>query len=136
VSTIRLLIADDEPLQRSGWRLLLESQPDFEVVAEANDGVHALSLLRTNEVDVVLADVQMPRLGGLDVAERIGTDARVRLSHRARLPRVVLMTAVDLELIAPLGLAAGGDVVLYKDVPPEELFTALRAAAARRPSEV
>jgi DNA-binding NarL/FixJ family response regulator len=129
---IRVLVADDEPLQRSGWRLALDAQSDLEVVAEANDGVHAMSILRRTPVDVAVVDVDMPRMSGLQLAARVPEDARVRLTQRPPVTRVVLMTALDLDRYAPLGLEAGADAVLYKDVEPERLFAAIRDAAAKR----
>jgi DNA-binding NarL/FixJ family response regulator len=130
----RVLLADADPLQREGWRLVLDAQPDLQVVAEAPDGVQALAVLRRVPVDVAVVDVRMPRLGGLQVAERVGTDARIRLTQRPPVTRVVLVTATDLDRFAGPGRDAGASAVLYKDADPEALCAAIRdAAALRRP---
>src|SRR5207248_2148161 len=70
-ASVRVLLADAEPLQRSGWRLAIDSQDDLEVVAEAGDGVQALTLLRRVPVDVAVLDVRLPRMSGVQVAERV-----------------------------------------------------------------
>jgi DNA-binding NarL/FixJ family response regulator len=129
---IRVLLADADPLQREGWRLVLDAQPDLQVVAEAPDGVQALAVLRRTAVDVAVIDARMPRLGGLQVIERIGTDARIRLMQRPPVTRVVLVTATDLDRFAAPGREAGADAVLYKDVDPGALIRAIRDAAAFR----
>ena len=125
---IRVAIADDQKLQRDGFRMILESQEDIHVVGEAGDGAQLLSLLRRTETDVVLMDIQMPRVNGLTASERIANDARV-LERQGRPPRVVLVTAVDLDDHLPAAAAAGVFAVLYKDVPPDGLLEAIRAAA-------
>jgi DNA-binding NarL/FixJ family response regulator len=129
---IRVLLADADPLQREGWRLVLDAQPDLEVVAEAPDGVQALAVLRRLAVDVALVDVRMPRLGGLQVTEQVGTDARIRLMQRPPVTRVVLVTATDLDRFIGPGAEAGADAVLYKDADPVHLIAAIRDAAAVR----
>jgi DNA-binding NarL/FixJ family response regulator len=91
---IRVAIADDQKLQRDGFRMILESQEDIHVVGEAGDGAQLLSLLRRTETDVVLMDIQMPRVNGLTASERIANDARV-LERQGRPPRVVLVTPLD-----------------------------------------
>jgi DNA-binding NarL/FixJ family response regulator len=129
---IRVLLADADPLQREGWRLVLDAQPDLEVVAEAPDGVQALAVLRRLMVDVAVVDVRMPRLGGLQVTTTIATDARIRLTQRPPVTRVVLVTATDLDRFAGPGREAGADAVLYKDTDPDDLLAAIRGAAAVR----
>lgn len=129
---IRVLLADADPLQREGWRLILSAQPDVEVVAEVPDGVQALAVLRRTPVDVAVLDVRMPRLGGLQVTERVPEDPHVRMVQRSPVTRVVLVTATDLDRYAPAGRAAGADAVLYKDVDPERLLAAVRDSAAHR----
>jgi DNA-binding NarL/FixJ family response regulator len=129
---IRVLLADADPLQREGWRLMLDAQHDLQVVAEAPDGVQALAVLRRVPVDVAVVDARMPRLGGLQVTERIATDARIRLTQGAPVTRVVLVTATDLDRLAGPGREAGADAVLYKDADPELLCAAIRDAAAIR----
>jgi DNA-binding NarL/FixJ family response regulator len=129
---IRVLLADADPLQREGWRLVLDAQPDLEVVGEVPDGVQALALLRRVPVDVAVIDVRMPRVGGVQVTEVVATDARIRLAQRSPVTRVVLVTATDLDRYAGPGREAGADAVLYKDADPAELCAAIRDAAAFR----
>jgi len=129
---IRVLLVDAEPLQRSGWRLAIDSQDDLEVVAEAGDGVQAFTLLRRTPIDVAVLDVRLPRMSGVQLAEKTATDARVRLIQRSPVTRVVLVTAVDLDHWERVGGEIGVDAVLTKDVDPERLFAAIRDAAAIR----
>lgn len=129
---IRVLLADADPLQREGWRLVLDAQPDLEVIGEVPDGVQALALLRRVPVDVAVIDVRMPRVGGVQVTEAVATDARIRLAQRSPVTRVVLVTATDLDRYAGPGREAGADAVLYKDADPAALCTAIRDAAAFR----
>ena len=129
---VRVLLVDAEPLQRSGWRLAIDSQDDLEVVAEAADGVQALALLRRTKVDVAVLDVRLPRMSGVQLAEKVAEDARVRLIQRSPVTRVVLVTAVDLAHWERVGGEIGVDAVLTKDVEPERLFAAIRDAAAIR----
>lgn len=127
---LRVAIVDDSRSQREGWALLLGSQPDLEVVGQAGDGAQALALARREQLDVVLMDIQMPRVNGLVAAERITADERVRAFGPP--PRVVLVTAVDLDAHVPGAAMVGAYAVLYKDVDPEALFETLREAAAYR----
>lgn len=131
-ASIRVLLADADPLQREGWRHVLDAQPGLEVVGEAPDGVQALAVLRRIAVDVAVVDVRMPRLGGIQVTETIATDARIRLMQRAPVTRVVLVTATDLDRFTGPGREAGADAVLYKDADPHLLIAAIRDAAAVR----
>lgn len=126
--TVRVLLADADALQREGWRLVVDAQPDLEVVAEAADGVEALGALRRIPVDVAVLDVRMPRASGLQLVEQVRTDARVRVAQRAQGPRTVLVTATDLDRYAAAGRAAGAEAVLYKDADPEALLAAVRGA--------
>jgi len=130
---IRVIIADDQPLQRSGYRLLLDSQPDIEVVGEAGDGAQTLAQVRRTSTDVVLMDIRMPRVNGFVAATRIAGDAQVKALGPA--PRIVLVTALDLEDHIPAADAAGAFTLLYKDVPPELLLEAIRGAAASSGAE-
>ncbi len=127
---LRIAIVDDSRSQREGWAMLLGSQADFEVVGQAGDGAQALALARREPLDVVLMDIQMPRVNGLVAAERILGDARV--AELGRPPQIVLVTAVDLDDHVPAAAVAGAYAVLYKDVEPEGLFETLREAAAYR----
>lgn len=129
---IRVLLADADPLQREGWRQIVDAQPDLAVVAEVPDGVQALAVLRRVAVDVAVVDARMPRLGGLQVTETVATDARIRLTQRTPVTRVVLVTATDLDRFAGPGREAGADAVLYKDAQPDVLLSAIRDAGALR----
>ena len=124
---IRVVIADDQPLQRQGFRMVLESQRDIEVVGEASDGAQVLALARAQQVDVVLMDLQMPRVNGLVAAGRIAADAKV-LEHGPA-PRVILMTIVEIDDHLPAAAESHVFAVLFKDIPPEDLLTAIRSAA-------
>ncbi|WP_395639916.1 response regulator transcription factor [Pseudolysinimonas sp.] len=129
---VRLLLVDDSQWQREGWLLLFGSQPDIEVVGDAGDGAQALAFLRTHAVDVVLMDIQMPRVNGLVATERILGDDQVRALGGP--PRIILVTGVDLDDHVPAAARAGAYAVLYKDAEPEALFDVIRSAA--RPSSV
>ncbi|MEU0585602.1 response regulator transcription factor [Streptomyces sp. NPDC006132] len=117
--TIRVMLVDDQVLLRTGFRMVLAAQPDMEVVAEAGDGVEALQVLRTTEVDVVLMDVRMPKLDGVETTRRICADADP--------PKVLILTTFDLDEYAFSGLKAGASGFMLKDVPPGELLAAIRA---------
>ncbi|MEP6842299.1 MAG: response regulator transcription factor [Pseudolysinimonas sp.] len=127
---LRIAIVDDSRSQRDGWAILLGSQTDFAVVGQAGDGAQALALARREQLDVLLMDIQMPRVNGLVAAERIRGDARVR--ELGKVPRIVLVTALDLDDYVPAAAVAGAYAVIYKDIEPEALFEILREAAAYR----
>jgi DNA-binding NarL/FixJ family response regulator len=130
---IRVVLVDDSRQQREGQRLLIGSQDEFVVVGQAGDGAQALAVLRRESADVVLMDIQMPRVNGLAATERILGDAQVR--EMGRPPRIVLLASVDLEDHVPAAAVAGAYAVLYKDVDPERLFETIREAAAYRGEE-
>ncbi|CAL9462756.1 MULTISPECIES: response regulator transcription factor [Streptomyces] len=117
--TIRVMLVDDQVLLRTGFRMVLAAQPDMEVVAEAGNGVEALEVLRTTSVDVVLMDVRMPKLDGVEATRRICADTDP--------PKVLILTTFDLDEYAFSGLKAGASGFMLKDVPPGELLTAIRA---------
>ncbi|MER8221638.1 response regulator transcription factor [Streptomyces sp. NPDC094143] len=117
--TIRVMLVDDQVLLRTGFRMVLAAQPDMEVVAEAGDGVEAIQALRTTEVDVVLMDVRMPKLDGVEATRRICADTDP--------PKVLILTTFDLDEYAFSGLKAGASGFMLKDVPPGELLAAIRA---------
>ncbi|GAA0654691.1 response regulator transcription factor [Streptomyces thermocarboxydovorans] len=117
--TIRVMLVDDQVLLRTGFRMVLAAQPDMEVVAEAGDGVEALQLLRSTPVDVVLMDVRMPKLDGVEATRRICQDTDP--------PKVLILTTFDLDEYAFSGLKAGASGFMLKDVPPGELLSAIRA---------
>lgn len=130
-SPVRVLIADDAPAQRAGWRMVLESQPDMTVVGEVGDGARALAVVRREPVDVVLMDLHMPRVNGIVASTRITTDTIVREQGVA--PRVVLATALDLDDHVAEAARAGVFAVVYKDIEPDALLEIVRAAAASAP---
>jgi DNA-binding NarL/FixJ family response regulator len=125
---ISVLIVDDQPLQRAGFRMILESQPDISVVGEVGDGAQALAQVRRTKTDVVLMDIRMPRVNGLVATERITTDDTVLSLGRA--PRVILLTALELDTQVEHAARVGAFALLYKDVSPEGLLDAVRGAAA------
>ncbi|MEU1800163.1 response regulator transcription factor [Streptomyces sp. NPDC019937] len=117
--SIRVMLVDDQVLLRTGFRMVLAAQPDMEVVAEAGDGLEALEAVRSAEVDVVLMDVRMPKLDGVEATRRI--------CEREGAPRVLILTTFDLDEYAFSALKAGASGFMLKDVPPGELLTAIRA---------
>jgi DNA-binding NarL/FixJ family response regulator len=121
---IRVLVADDQTLVRAGFRVLVESAPDLEVVGEAGDGVEAVELARRELPDVVLMDIRMPRMDGLEATRRI-----VALD-RAEGIRVLVLTTFDLDEYVYEALRAGASGFLLKDLPREDLVAAVRVVAA------
>src|SRR5689334_10989536 len=121
--TIRILLVDDQPMLRMGFRMVLDAQPDLEVVGEAADGVEALAAVERTPVDVVLMDVRMPRMDGVEATRRIAA-----MPEPA--PRVLILTTFDLDEYVFAGLRAGASAFLLKDVPPEELLHAIRVGAS------
>ena len=121
---IRVLVADDQTLVRAGFRVLVESAPDLEVVGEAGDGVEAVELARRELPDVVLMDIRMPRMDGLEATRRI-----VALD-RAEGVRVLVLTTFDLDEYVYQALRAGASGFLLKDTPPADLLAAIRVVAA------
>ncbi|MCQ4080999.1 response regulator transcription factor [Streptomyces sp. RB6PN25] len=122
---IRVMLVDDQVLLRTGFRMVLQAQPDMEVVAEAGDGAEALEALRTTPVDVVLMDVRMPKLDGVEATRRIcGAPGRTTGDDG---PRVLILTTFDLDEYAFAALKAGASGFMLKDVPPDELLAAIRA---------
>ncbi|MEY9962057.1 DNA-binding NarL/FixJ family response regulator [Streptacidiphilus sp. MAP12-16] len=117
---IRVMLVDDQELLRTGFRMVLQSQQDIEIVAEAGDGLQALEVLARTEVDVILMDVRMPRMDGVEATRRICEDAESG-------PRVLILTTFDLDEYAFAALKAGASGFLLKDVPPAELVAAIRA---------
>ncbi|WP_338780672.1 response regulator transcription factor [Streptomyces sp. DG1A-41] len=116
-----VLIADDQPLQRFGSRMLLESQDDMTVVGEAANGSEAVRMAAELHPDVVLMDIRMPGLDGIEATHRI-TAAGDRT-------RILIVTTFDLDEYAYAGLRAGASGFLVKDAQPEELLSGIRAVA-------
>jgi DNA-binding NarL/FixJ family response regulator len=118
---IRVVIVDDQALVRAGFKMILQAQPDIQVVGEAGDGQQALGLVRSLRPDVVLMDIRMPGLDGIEATRQITAES---------LPaRVVILTTYDLDEYVFDALAAGATGFLLKHVPPEELVHGVRVAA-------
>jgi DNA-binding NarL/FixJ family response regulator len=118
----RLLLVDDEALVRAGLRTILESASDLSVVAEAADGDEAVEAVRAHRPDVVLMDVRMPRVDGLEAVRRAAA--------LPRRPRIMMLTTFDLDAYVFDALDSGADGFLLKDTPPRELIQAVRSVAA------
>jgi DNA-binding NarL/FixJ family response regulator len=116
---IRVVIADDQALVRAGFRMIVESQPDLEVAGEAADGQEAVDLVGKERPDVVLMDIRMPRLDGIEATRQV-----------ASLTRVVILTTFELDEYVFDALAAGASAFLLKAAPPEDLIKAIRVVAA------
>jgi DNA-binding NarL/FixJ family response regulator len=120
--TISILLADDQSMLRLGFRLVLDAQDDMHVVGEAGDGEAAVTMTAALQPDVVLMDVRMPGVNGIEATRRIiesGTSTSV-----------LILTTFDLDEYAYEGLRAGASGFLLKDVPPPELLSAIRAVAS------
>ncbi|WP_369015951.1 response regulator transcription factor [Actinocrinis puniceicyclus] len=122
---IRVALVDDQELLRTGFRMILDAQQDMEVVGEAADGVAALELLEQVRADVVLMDVRMPALDGVEATRRLlGDGFGSALDPH---PKVLILTTFDLDEYAFAAIKAGASGFLLKDVPPTELLSAIRA---------
>ncbi|WP_144751454.1 response regulator [Curtobacterium pusillum] len=119
---IRVAIVDDQQLIRTGFRLLLEAQPDIEVVGEAEDGAAGVQLARAHHPDVVLMDVRMPRVDGVT--------ATAAIVEQVPDTRVLVLTTFDLDEYAFGGLRAGASGFLLKDISSAQLLDAVRAVAS------
>jgi DNA-binding NarL/FixJ family response regulator len=120
--TVRVVLADDQALVRRGFRLILEAEPDIEVVAEAEDGQQAIDAVRRHRPAIVLMDIQMPGLDGLEATRRILADAD---SHT----RVLILTTFERDDYVFQALQLGASGFLLKTAPPEDLITAVRVVA-------
>ena len=120
--TIRVLIADDEAMVRAGFRLILGAQPDIAVVGEAEDGPTAVEAARRLQPDVVLMDIRMGQMSGLEATRKILSDA-------TRPIRVVVLTTFDLDEYVYEALRSGASAFLLKSSPPEQLAAAVRVVA-------
>ncbi|ANS64721.1 two component system response regulator [Streptomyces lincolnensis] len=121
--TIRVLLADDQALLRSAFRVLVDSEPDMEVVGEASDGAEAVRLTRAERADVVLMDIRMPGMDGLAATRVISEDPS--LAH----VRIVILTTFEVDDYVVQSLRAGASGFLGKGSEPEELLSAIRVAA-------
>jgi DNA-binding NarL/FixJ family response regulator len=124
---IRIVLVDDQELLRTGFRMILDAQQDMTVVGEAADGLAALQLLDKCVADVVLMDVRMPKLDGVEATRRLLSGVDGRGAGGDGVPRVLILTTFDLDEYAFAAIKAGASGFLLKDVPPAELLTAIRA---------
>lgn len=115
---IRVLVADDQALLRGSFRVLVDSEPDLMVVGEAGTGAEAVSIAMEERPDVVLMDVRMPEMDGIEATRRIGTASRV-----------LIVTMFDLDAYVYDALRAGASGFLLKDTPPADLLAAVRVVA-------
>ena len=115
----RLLVVDDEALVRFGFKLILDAEDDFEVVGEAGDGQEAIEAARRLRPDVVLIDIRMPRLDGVEATKTLAAEGF----------KVLILTTFDLDEYLFNGVKAGASGFLLKDVPPDDLAAAVRAVA-------
>jgi DNA-binding NarL/FixJ family response regulator len=118
--TTRVVVADDERLVRAGYRMILSGADDLELVAEAADGLEAVDVTRRTRPDVVLMDVRMPRLDGIEATRRIGALPDP--------PAVLVVTTFDLDEYVHRALLAGAAGFLLKDAPEPQLLAAIRTA--------
>jgi len=119
---IRVLVADDQPLVRGGFRMILDERDDLELVGEAADGEQAVALARELDPDVILMDVRMPHLDGVEATRRL-VDANTRA-------RILVLTTFDLDEYVYASIRAGASGFLLKDVQPNDLVDAIRVVAA------
>jgi DNA-binding NarL/FixJ family response regulator len=120
--SVRVLIVDDQALVRAGFRMILDAEPEIEVVGEASDGGEAVSEARRLEPDVVLMDVRMPELDGIEATRRLVADGVGT--------KVVMLTTFDLDQYVYEALRAGASGFLLKDVPPEQLVAGIHTVAS------
>jgi DNA-binding NarL/FixJ family response regulator len=121
--TITVVVADDQALVRAGFRVLVNSASDLEVVGEASDGIEAVEMVEATRPDVVLMDVRMPRMGGLEATRQIVK------SQGAASSRVLMVTTFDLDQYIFDALRFGASGFVLKDTPPDELLAAIRVIA-------
>ena len=119
--TIRVFLVDDQQMVRAGFRMLVESQPDLEVVGEAGDGLQAVAQARRVRPDVVLMDVRMPRMDGIEATRQ--------LAAAGDPARIIMLTTFDLDEPVFAALRAGASGFLLKDIRPDDLATAVRVVA-------
>jgi len=117
--TIRIVLVDDQELVRTGFRMVLDAQPDMTVIGEAADGLAAVEFARAHSADVMVMDARMPRMDGVAATRQI--------RQAGDRPRVLMLTTFDLDEYAFAALKAGASGFMLKDVPPEELLFAIRA---------
>ena len=119
---VRVLIVDDQSLVRAGFRMILDAEKDIEVVGEASDGLEAVIAARETNPDVILMDVRMPNVDGLEATRRL-------LDGKEEGPRILILTTFDLDEYVYEALRAGASGFLLKDTPPEQLVEAIQIVA-------
>ena len=119
--TVRVVVADDQELVRAGFSMILDAQPDFEVVAEASDGASEIAAVRAHEPDVVLLDIRMPGVDGIEAARTVCAETTCR---------AIMLTTFDLDEYVYQALRAGASGFLLKDVRRDDLVHAVRVVAA------
>lgn len=119
---IRAVVVDDQALVRAGFRMILEAEPDIHVVGEAADGLEAIEVSDRSQPDVILMDIRMPRLDGVE--------ATARITAATGPPRVLILTTFDLDEYVFAALRAGASGFLLKDTPAEDLVAAVRVVAS------
>jgi DNA-binding NarL/FixJ family response regulator len=122
MSTVRVLIADDQALVRAGFKMILDAEDDLDVVGEAADGAAAVELARRLKPDVVLMDIRMPQLDGIEATRRV-------IALDGNRARVLILTTFDVNEYVYEALRAGASGFLLKDVPPEQLAAGIRVVA-------
>jgi DNA-binding NarL/FixJ family response regulator len=122
MTTTRILLVDDQPMIRTGFRLILEAEPGLSVVGESGDGLAAVADARSLQPDVVLMDIRMPRLDGVEATRRI--------LQSSSAPRVIILTTFDLDEHVLDALRAGASGFLVKDGPADSLVEAIRTVAS------
>jgi len=120
--SVRVLLADDQALVRAGFRMIIDDQDDMQVVGEAGDGQQAVHLAKRTRPHVVLMDIRMPNMDGIEATKQ--------LAAQPEAPRIVILTTFDLDEYVYHALTAGASGFLLKDLPPAELVAAIRAVAA------
>jgi len=121
--TIGVVVVDDQALVRAGFRVLVDSEVGFSVLGEASNGVEALELVARTQPDVVLMDVRMPEMDGIEATRQILDAAQ------GHVPRILILTTFDLDEYVYAALRAGASGFMLKDTPPSELLTAIRVIA-------
>lgn len=119
--TISVVLADDQPLVRGGFRLILEAEDDIKVTGEAGDGEEAIAVARRSQPDVILMDVQMPKLDGIEATRRITADGSVS--------RILILTTFEQDDYVFAALRAGASGFMLKNAAPEDLVRAVRVVA-------
>lgn len=124
MGAITVAVVDDQPLIRTGLRTMLEHAPDLEIVGEADDGEKAVALVSRARPDVVLMDIRMPRLDGIEATRRITADPNLAAV------RVIMLTTFDLDDYVYAAIRAGASGFMLKDARPEDILAAVRVVAA------